>query len=136
MLFRSYTHEKNPVLAAAALALLDVVVEEGLAERAAKLGAYAEERLRDRLSDRPVVGEIRGMGLLIGIELVNPDASPATDVAEAALYASLTRGLSFKLTMGSVLTLSPPLIIDRDDLDRAIDIVVASIDDAASAVSR
>lgn len=131
-----YTHEKNPVLAAAALALLEVVVEEGLAERAAKLGAYAEERLRDRLSDRPVVGEIRGMGLLIGIELVNPDASPATDVAEAALYASLTRGLSFKLTMGSVLTLSPPLIIDRDDIDRAIDIVVASIDDAASAVSR
>lgn len=128
-----YTHEKNPVLAAAALALLDVIVADGLVERAAELGAYALARLRDRLADRPLVGEVRGMGLLIGIELVRPDGGPETDAAEAALYAALARGLSFKLTMGSVLTLSPPLIIARDDLDRALDIVVASIDDAAAA---
>lgn len=130
-----YTHEKNPVLAAAALASLDVIVEDGLAERAAELGSYALNRLRDRLAGQPLVGEVRGRGLLIGIELVNPDGEPATDAAEAAVYAALSRGLSFKLTMGSVLTLSPPLIIARDDLDRAIDIVVASIDDAAAAGS-
>jgi 4-aminobutyrate aminotransferase and related aminotransferases len=129
-----YTHEKNPVLAAAALALLDVIVEDGLAERAAELGAYALAQLQERLADRPLVGEVRGQGLLLGIELVRPDGEPATDAAEAALYAALARGLSFKLTMGSVLTLSPPLIIAREDLDRAIDIVVASIDDASRAV--
>ncbi len=51
------------------------------------------------------------------------------DAAEAVLYAALSRGLSFKLTMGSVLTLSPPLIIERNDLDRAIDILAESIDE-------
>lgn len=128
-----YTHEKNPVLAAAALATLDVIVEDGLAERAAELGAHAQARLAEIARTRPLIGEVRGLGLLIGIELVRPDGSPAVDAAEAVLYAALSRGLSFKLTMGSVLTLSPPLIIERGDLDRAIDILAESIDEAAGA---
>jgi 4-aminobutyrate aminotransferase len=125
-----YTHEKNPVLAAAALATLDVIEEEGLAERAAVLGAHALARLGEIARGRPCVGEVRGLGLLIGVELVGPGDAPAPDLAERVLYAALSRGLSLKTTMGSVLTLSPPLVIERADLDRALDILAESVDAA------
>lgn len=128
-----YTHEKNPVLAAAALATLDVIEEEGLVARAADLGRYALDRLREVAARRPVIGEVRGVGLLIGVEVVHDDGAPAADLAQAVLYAALSRGLSFKLTQGSVVTLSPPLTIDRADLDRAIDILAESVDAATSA---
>lgn len=131
-----YTHEKNPILAAAGLATLDVIAEEGLVERAAALGSYALQRLRDIAATRPLVGEVRGQGLLIGIELVGEDGEPATAAAEVALYAALRRGLSFKLTAGSVLTLSPPLLIERGDLDQALAIVADSLDAAAAAERR
>lgn len=130
-----YTHEKNPVLAAAGLATLEVIERYGLVHRAASLGAYALERLKEIAASRPLVGEVRGTGLLLGIELVEPDGAPAFAAADAALYAALSRGLSFKVSMGNVLTLSPPLIVTRSDLDRALDILTASLDDAAIAVA-
>ena len=126
-----YTHEKNPVLCRAALATLDTIVEEGLAEAASELGRHALERLQALADSRPVIGNVRGLGLLVGVELVRRDGSPAPAVAEATLCAALRRGLSFKVTMGNVLTLSPPLVVTRAELDRAIDIVAESVDEAA-----
>lgn len=124
-----YTHEKNPVTSRAALATIDVIRSEGLADRAAELGAHALERMRDLMRRSPHVGDVRGRGLLFGVELVEDrDAkTPARDLAEHVFYACLDRGLSFKISQGSVLTLSPPLIIARDDLDRALDIVEESV---------
>ncbi len=115
-----YTHEKNPLLARAGLTTLDILQDEGLPERAAELGAYALARLRTFAAGRPAIAEVRGLGLLIGVDLSTPDGAPATDLAEAVLYACLERGLSFKVAMGSVLTLSPPLSITREELDRAL----------------
>ncbi len=125
-----YTHEKNPVLAAAALATLDVIENEGLVENAAALGEYALARLQEIAASRRCVGEVRGQGLLIGVELVGADGAPAARLAERVLYQALARGLSFKLTMQSVLTLSPPLIIRRDELDQALAILSESLDAA------
>ncbi len=81
-----------------------------------------------------LIGDVRGRGCLLGVELVSDHLtrSPANDAAEAVLYAALSRGLSFKTTMGNVLTLGPPLIITPDQMHRAMDIV----DDALSEVSR
>ena len=118
-----YTHEKNPVLAAAALATLEVIVEENLVARAAELGDYFVARLHEMARRLPIVGEIRGAGLLVGVELTGPDGAPAVDSADRVLYAALERGLSFKVTMGSVLTLSPPLTIARAELDLALGIL-------------
>ena len=97
------------------------------------LGAYALARLREIAARRPMIGDVRGLGLLIGVELVRPDGTPAVEAAEATLYAALARGLSFKVTQGSVLTLSPPLIISRAELDRALDIVTEALDEVAAA---
>ncbi len=124
-----YTHEKNPVTARAALTTIEIIEEEGLVARAAELGAYAVERLREGLREVSIVGDIRGRGLMFGVEIVTDRAqkTPGNDLAERIYYACLARGLSFKISQGCVLTLSPPLTIARADLERALDIVVSAI---------
>jgi 4-aminobutyrate aminotransferase len=115
-----YTHEKNPVLAAAALATLEVIEEEDLVAKAAELGEYLVTRLRAMASHLPVIGEVRGAGLLVGVELVTPEGARAIEEADRVLYSALERGVSFKTTMGNVLTLSPPLTVSTDELDFAL----------------
>jgi len=124
-----YTHEKNPVTARAALETIAVIREEGLAERAAELGSHALARLAEALDGCPIVGDIRGRGLMFGVEIVEDRATktPGRAAAERIYYRCLDAGLSFKISAGSVLTLSPPLTIAVADLDRALDIVVAAI---------
>jgi 4-aminobutyrate aminotransferase len=124
-----YTHEKNPVTARAALETLAVIRDEGLVERAAELGRHAIERLQAAVGDSPIVGDIRGRGLMFGIDIVADRSTRAPDkaVAERIYYRCLEAGLSFKISAGSVLTLSPPLTIAKDDLDRALSIVAQAI---------
>jgi 4-aminobutyrate aminotransferase len=125
-----YTHEKNPVTARAALTTLDIIEDEGLTERAARLGTAAMDRLRDTLGKSPIVGDIRGRGCMFGVEIVTAGA-PDPDRAESILYACLAAGLSFKVSAGNVLTLSPPMTIAEADLDRALAIVETAVRDAA-----
>lgn len=127
-----YTHEKNPVTARAALATLDVIEDEGLVDRAAQLGSYAMDRLRDRLEGCPIVADVRGRGCLFGVAISAPDGRAAPQIAERIYYACLAQGLSFKISAGTVLTLSPPMVIARADLDRALDIVETAILEAAA----
>jgi 4-aminobutyrate aminotransferase len=130
-----YTHEKNPVTARAALETLAIVEEEGLPDRAAELGRHAAARLHELAARSPHIGDVRGRGLLIGVEIVagRDGREPDPARAERILYRCLAQGLGFKTTMGNVLTLSPPLVIDRDDLDRALDIVAAAVLEADDA---
>lgn len=120
-----YTHEKSPVACAAALATLQFIEDEDLVAHSRKLGAHALDRLRQLQSKYPLVGDVRGIGLLLGIELVKDRATrePAIAAAEQILYRSLDFGLSFKLTMGSIITLTPALTITESEMDRAIDIL-------------
>ena len=124
-----YTHEKNPLMARAALTTIAIIEEEGLVEQAADVGAYALARLRDLQGRHPLIGDVRGRGLLIGVELVQDrdHKAPATDEAERLLYHALDRGLSFKTTMGNVCTLTPPLITTREQMDQAVDILDAAL---------
>ena len=127
--FGHYTHEKNPVSAAAALATLEIIEREQLVENAARVGAYALERLHEMKQRHPLIGDVRGRGLLLGLELVTDRAAKtaAPDAAERVLYAALSRGLSFKTTMGSVLTLTPPLITTQQQMGQALDILEACL---------
>ncbi len=127
-----YTHEKSSVGCAAALATLDVLAEERLPERARTLGARALTRMRELKARYPLVAEVRGIGLLLGIELRHADGRPARLEAEQTMYECLARGLAFKVGQGNVLTLSPPLVIGQADLDRAFDI----LDEALGALAR
>ncbi|NRP49662.1 2,2-dialkylglycine decarboxylase [Aliiroseovarius sp. xm-m-354] len=128
-----YTHEKNPVTARAALTTIEIIEEEGLVDRSAELGRHALSVLQERLWDVPIVGDIRGRGLMFGVEIVQDrsDKTPGNALAEQIYYRCLNAGLSFKISQGCVLTLSPPLTISRADLDQALEIVVQAIKEVA-----
>ncbi len=81
--------------------------------------------MRQLKSTYPIIGDVRGQGLLLGLELVTDRVTKerATEEAERILYEALSRGLSFKLTMGNIITLCPPLTITRQQLDTAFDIL-------------
>jgi 4-aminobutyrate aminotransferase len=136
-----YTHEKSPVGCAAALATLDVIEEEGLLAHVRELGATTLKRLRamgrdsaviqnasdsaviQDERDSAVIGDVRGIGLQIVVELVRQDGEPAREEADALMYAALRAGLSFKVSSGNLLVLTPPLTITREEMDRALDIL-------------
>ncbi len=125
-----YTHEKNPVACAAGLATLQVIEEEGLVEHARTLGQYALDRLREMAQRHPLIGDIRGLGLILGVELLKDRATlaPATDEAERVMYAALRGGLNFKVTKGNILTLTPALILTQPEMDQALAILERAIE--------
>ncbi len=116
----------NPIACAAALAQLAEIEEQGLVARAARLGARLRERL-DRWPGRfPVVGEVRGRGLMQGAELVRPATrEPARELAVRLADAALRRGVLL-LAEGpdaNVLAFTPPLTISEEQLDFALDVL-------------
>lgn len=126
-----YTHEKNPVTTRAALETIAIIREEGLVERAASLGAHAMSRLGDLAQRNPHIANVRGRGLMIGVEFTQPGGNePDPDFAERVYYACLERGLSFKISGGNVATLSPPLVILQPELDQALSIFEEAVGSA------
>lgn len=127
--FGHYTHEKNPVTARAALATIEIIEDEDLVENAARVGALGLQRLNELMRRHAAIGDVRGRGLLLGIEIVKSCDSKEPDDAraEAIMYRALDAGLSFKTTMGNVLTLSPPLTITADEMRQALTILDQAI---------
>jgi 4-aminobutyrate aminotransferase len=125
--FGHYTHEKNPVTASAALTTIAIIEEEGLVDNARRVGRFALKRLEAMKARIPAIGDVRGRGLLLGVELVTDrkTKAPANALAEKAMYACLDRGLSFKTSMGNVLTLTPPLTITEAQMEQALAVVEA-----------
>ncbi len=120
-----YTHEKSPVGCAAALAAITYIEKHELVQHARRLGRHSLKRLQTMQERHPLIGDVRGLGLFLGIELVKDRQTRerAGDEAEAVMYAALSKGLSFKLTMGNIITLTPPLTITAEEMDRALDII-------------
>jgi len=121
-----YTHEKSSVGCAAALATLEVIETENLLERSRVQGERALASMKELQRRHSLVGAVRGIGLLLGIEL-SRHGTPARREAEQVMYHCLAHGLSFKVGQGNVLTLSPPLIIAPHELDRAFAIIDAAL---------
>jgi 4-aminobutyrate aminotransferase len=124
----------NPLSCAAALAVIDVIKEEKLLDNANKQGVYAMKRLNEFGRENPLVGDVRGKGLMIGVELVEDEESkkPAAEKAREVILRSWKRGVAL-LTCGvSTLRLSPPLTIQRETLDAALDIVEDAINQVAA----
>jgi ornithine--oxo-acid transaminase len=108
----------NPLAAAVALSALEVLFDEGLIERSAREGAYLLERLSTVKS--PLIREVRGKGLFVGIE-VERERISARDVVDRLL----ARGILSKDTHGTVVRFAPPLTIPRDAIDWSVEEVRA-----------
>ncbi len=127
-----YTHEKNPVGCTASLAALEFIESQGLFEKVTYDAGYIRQRLEDMKAKYPIIGDLRGVGFLWAIELVtNYETKEKASVqAERIMYECLTNGLSFKVSQGNVLQLSPPLTISREELGKALNILEDAIGNA------
>lgn len=116
----------NPVACEAALTTIDLL-EGGLTANAAGVGAYLLERLRQMETEHPLIGDVRGMGLMIGIELVRDrrTRTPAPEERSRIIRGCFERGLLILGCGLSTVRFSPPLIIDREDADIALEIFTA-----------
>lgn len=114
-----FTHEKNPLCSAAALATLEYIEQHQLVENAAQLGDYLKERLLELKEAFPIIGHIEGRGLHLAVDLVKDRQTKerAFEAAEKAMYESMKRGLAFKLIDGNVIAIRPALIINKAEAD-------------------
>ena len=127
----AYTYSAHPVGCAVALRTLRIIDEEDFPGQAADKGAALLARLRSALADHPHVGEVRGQGLMCGVELVQDRATkaefPPQEKIGARVHAeALERGL-FSRVRGDVFLLAPPIITTHAQLERAVEILAASV---------
>ncbi|MBQ0929428.1 aminotransferase class III-fold pyridoxal phosphate-dependent enzyme [Ideonella alba] len=133
-----YTYSAHPVAAAAALATFDELVRLDVVGNAARVGARLQERLR-RLPQRcAFVGDVRGIGLMIGIEMVTDQASRApmprtSDIPARVARAAYRRGLMVRIS-GPNLILSPPLTISAEEIDFLCEVLEASFDEVGASL--
>jgi L-2,4-diaminobutyrate transaminase len=129
-----YTFSGHPVCAAAALANLDIIEREKLADNAASVGAYFLQRLRGEFTDRPYVAEVRGAGLLAAIEFAYDPAGKQCFDAERRVGAQLAAAcleegvIVRSMPHGDILGFAPPLIITRDEVDDVVKRVVKAVE--------
>lgn len=127
------TYGGNAVACAAALATLDVVAEEGLVERAAVQGDRLLAGLRDAVGDHLAVGDVRGRGLMVAVELVNADGTPDGGLASEVLRRASDLGLLLLRcgAYGQVVRFIPPLIVDEQQVDQGIALFAEALSKAA-----
>jgi 4-aminobutyrate aminotransferase len=122
----------TPLGTAAAHATMDVIRDERLCENSEKMGAYMRRRLTEMMDKHPCIGDVRGLGLLIGVEIVKDRAKKTPDpkTASAICAEAFKRGV-FTLNMGSyggkAIRVAPPLIVTEEQLDKIVEVLDASM---------
>jgi len=128
------TFGANPVSCAAALANIQFMENEHLPSHAAEIGSYAMAKLRDLQEEHPLIGDVRGLGLMIGVELVKDESlTPASAEAEAIRDSLLGQGVLVGVggIYGNVIRFQPPLVITPPQIDRAISAFAKALADVA-----
>jgi 4-aminobutyrate aminotransferase len=123
------TYGGNPIACAAAIATLDLVESE-YAANAASVGDYFMDRLRDLARNYPCIGEVRGRGLMIGMELVEADGAPAKQLCDALITRAFHNGLLLLSCGVSTVRFMPPLSLNREEVDEAMGYLRAALDEA------
>lgn len=127
----------NPIATTAALANLNYIATNNLRENAHSVGAHLKAKLNELAERHPVIGDVRGMGLMVGVELVKDRATrePAPEIALKLMDAAKTRGLIVGKggLHANVIRICPPLIISTGDVDAAIAILDAALTESTAA---
>lgn len=137
-----YTYTGHPVAAAAANAVLDIVEKEDLPGNARDTGGYFQKRLRETFADSPLVGEVRGVGLMGALEFVADRDSkarfePSLKVGARVSNAALAEGMIARaMPHGDILGFSPPLVITKEEVDIVIDKAKIAVDKVTDELTR
>ena len=127
------SHQSDPVGATAVNAVIDIIREENLLDRATENGNYFMDRLRELSKTQPAVQNVRGQGLMIGFDLQGPDPTTAADAAHVFMYVCRSRGvhLTYAYEVTNV-RIIPPLVITRSEIDVAMDVIAKSLGEVLS----
>ena len=125
------TSSGHPVSAAAALKNIEIIESEGLVENAAEVGAYFKGQLTELMEDHEIIGDVRGLGMLMTVELVSDRETKAHFPKEAQVGDRLNeifkgRRLIFR-TRGENLAIGPPLCITREEVDEIVHLIDLSL---------
>ena len=139
MFAHGFTYSGHPTACAVALRNLQILEEEKLVEQAAARGAYLQKKLQG-LRELRLVGDVRGLGLLGGVELVSDQATKQSfdaslGVARRVWLAALEEGVIVRPLGGDVLAISPPFVISEQQIDRIVDVLHAAIERVGSELS-
>ena len=131
------THAADPLPAAVGRKVVEIVIRDRLAERARDLGGYLKDQLCDLQQRHPIIGDVRGRGLLLGVELVSDrrTKTPALEAGMAISQRCLELGACLNIgrrSMASVFRIAPPLTATRDEIDRAVAIFDQALSECAT----
>jgi 4-aminobutyrate aminotransferase len=128
-----FTHEKSPLGSVAALAMLEFIETHDILQKVREDEQFMREKINRLAEQFLLIGDVRGIGLLWGIELVKDRETreKAIEAAEIVMYECLSNGMSFKVSQGNVLQLSPPLTISREELTTALEILEKALEKAS-----
>ncbi len=114
----------NPVACRAGLASLQIVLRDNLVSRAARLGDYILGRLRAAQQELPIIGDVRGRGLMAAAELVNADGSPAVEAIKGVIDDIVAHGVIITRCGVSTLRIAPPLTITEEQVSQGLEIIL------------
>lgn len=126
----------NPLSCAAAIAVIEVIKEEKLLENATKQGVYILKRLEELKARSEIVGDVRGKGLMVGLEIVEDKKSkkPAPEKVKEIMMRSWKRGVAVITCGASTIRIAPPLVITRELIDSALDIIEDTVKEVGKEV--
>jgi 2,2-dialkylglycine decarboxylase (pyruvate) len=127
------SHQSDPLPAAAVGAVIDIVQEENLVEKARETGEYFLHQLRDLSSRQPTIRNVRGLGLMIGFDLIPENPGKAAEVAMNFMFACRKRGVHLTYGYGSInMRIIPPLVLTHSEIDFAIEVIEKSLQDIST----
>jgi 4-aminobutyrate aminotransferase len=115
----------NPVACRAGLATLKIIQEQDLMANAVEIGDFIQIRFREAQRDLPIIGDVRGKGLMVGVELINADGSPAGEIIKAVIKEMGSKGIVLTKCGASALRFAPPLIISKEQAGEGVDIILS-----------
>jgi len=117
----------NPIACRAGLASLQVIQEENLMANAVEVGGYIQDRFRKAQKELPIIGDVRGKGLMVGVELINSDGSPAGEIIKDVIKEMGDSGIALTKCGASSLRFAPPLIITKEQAGEGVDIIIETL---------
>jgi 4-aminobutyrate aminotransferase-like enzyme len=139
---QSSSHTDDPFLCAVGLANIRILEEEGLVENAAAQGAYLKAVFQDMMRRHGIVGDVRGIGLMLGIEIVTDKETKTASARHATAISQYCRDNGLLIghrptgaVSGNILRMLPPLVLNREEADEALPILEAAFEHAEKTVS-
>ena len=114
----------NPLACQAGLATLKIIEAENLLANASKMGNYIQDRLRSAQNELPIIGDVRGKGLMVGAELVTENGSPAVEIIKAVIKEMGENGVVLTKCGASAIRFAPPLIIKEDQVEKGLNAIL------------